>query len=285
VKFAFMLAERANFPVAFMCRELGVAASGFYAWCGRGPSKRAIEDERLIVYVRAAFEVGRGTYGSPRVHRELRAEGQPVGRHRVARLMRHDGLRVRPKRRYVVTTASRHALRVEPNTLARRFDPEAPNQVWASDITYIATRTGWVYLAVVIDLFSRLVVGWATSNTIDEELVVDALERALEARQPGPGLLHHSDRGVQYAGDIHRQLLCTWSADCSMSRKGNCWDNAVVESFFATLKRELVHGADFQSHEDAASALFEYIEVFYNRRRGHSSLDYSSPMRYERLAA
>ena len=279
-----MLAEKARFPVAFMCRQLEVSPSGFWEWCRRGPSQHALDDQRLTVHVRAAFDEGRGTYGSPRVYRALRSDGHDVGRRRVARLMRQDGLRVRPKRRFVVTTTSRHAFRVAPNLLARQFTPTAPDRVWASDITYIATRKGWLYLAVVIDLFSRLVVGWATSESIDEDLVLEALDSAFKKRAPAPGLLHHSDRGVQYAAHRHRQLLQAWSARCSMSRKGNCWDNAVVESFFATLKRELVHGADFQSQEEAASALFEYIEVFYNRRRTHSKLDYMTPVSYEDLA-
>jgi putative transposase len=286
VKFKLMATEKANFPVVFMCRQLGVTRSGFYAWCRRSlrPSKRLAANQRLLPHLRAAYERNRGTYGSPRLYRELRKEGHVVGRHRVARLMRQEKLRVRPRRRFVSTTQSRHGLRVAPNTLARCFTPEAPNRVWASDITYIPTRKGWLYLAVVLDLFSRRVVGWATSDTIDQELTIDALERALHDRRPEPGLLHHSDQGVQYASDIYRQLLCSWSAESSMSRKGNCWDNAVVESFFGTLKRELVYGADFQTQERASSRLFEYIEVFYNRRRMHTSLDYVSPAQYEDLA-
>lgn len=280
-----MLAEKAHFPVAFMCRQLQVTRSGFYAWCRRGPSRRAAADRQLLPHLRAAFELGRGSYGSPSIHRELRAQGHPVGRHRVARLMREDGLRARPARRYMHTTQSRHGYRVAPNHLDRQFNPTAPNRVWAADITYIATRRGWLYLAVVIDLFSRRVVGWSTSNCIDQELTVNALERAVEERCPGPELLHHSDRGVQYAADIYRQLLCRFEMQCSMSGKGNCWDNAPVESFFATLKRELVHGADFEDHDAAEAALFEYIEVFYNRRRRHTSLDYLSPMQYEKLAS
>ena len=279
-----MHAEKAHFPVAFMCRQLRVARSGFYAWCRRAPSARRAADKRLEPHLRAVFDEGRGTYGSPRVYRELRKGGHSVGRHRVARLMRAAGLRVRARRRFVVTTQSGHAYRVAPNTLGRRFEVEAPNRVWASDITYIPTRTGWLYLAVVLDLYSRRVVGWAARESLDEQLAVDALEQALEDRTPAPGLLHHSDRGVQYAADIYRQLLCCWEAECSMSRKGNCWDNAVVESFFATLKRELVHGADFDDRESAQSALFDYIEVFYNRQRQHTSLDYVSPTEYERLA-
>jgi putative transposase len=279
-----MLAEKAHFPVAFMCRELEVTRGGFYAWSRRGPSKRAAADRKLLPHVRTAFERGRGSYGSPSVLRELRAAGHRVGRRRVARIMREDGLRARTPRRYVQTTQSRHDFRVAPNTLARQFSPDAPDKVWAADITYVATRKGWLYLAVVIDLFSRRVVGWATSNCIDQELAIDALERAFTERTPGPGLLHHSDRGVQYAADIYQQLLCTFEARGSMSRKGNCWDNAVVESFFASLKRELVYGADFDDHDSANAALFEYIEVFYNRQRRHTSLDYLSPVQYESLA-
>ena len=280
-----MLAEKAHFPVAFMCRQLQVARSGFYAWCRRGPSRRVVADRRLLPHLRAEFDRSRGRYGSPRLHRELQAAGHDVGRHRVARLMREDGLRVRVRRRYVHTTQSRHGHRIAPNALKRQFTPVAPNRVWAADITYIATRKGWLYLAVVIDLFSRRVVGWAISDCIDQELTVNALERAVLERRPGPELLHHSDRGTQYAADLYRQLLCCYEMHCSMSRKGDCWDNAVVESFFATLKRELVHDADFDDHRQAEAALFEYIEVFYNRQRRHSSLDYMSPMEYERLAS
>jgi transposase InsO family protein len=280
-----MLAEKANYTVAFMCRQLQLARSGFYAWSRRRPSARALADRRLVPHLRAVFERARGTYGSPSVHRELRKQGHQVGRHRVARLMRDDGLRARPRRRFVHTTNSRHGHRVAPNILQRRFGPTAANRVWASDITYIPTRKGWLYLAVVLDLHSRRVVGWAAGKSLDQELAINALERAFDDRRPKPGLLHHSDRGTQYASDLYRQLLCRWSARCSMSRKGNCWDNAVVESFFATLKRELVYGADFDDHECAESALFEYIEVFYNRRRRHTTLDYLSPMEYEELAA
>jgi putative transposase len=284
VKFEFMLVEKANFPIVFMCRRLRVARSGFYAWCRRRPSARAMANRRLMPHMRAVFERARGTYGSPSVFRELRKQGHQVGRHRVARLMSQDGLRARVRRRFVHTTDSRHAHRVAPNTLRRRFNPKAVNRIWASDITYIPTRKGWLYLAVVLDLHSRRVVGWSARKNIDQELAIEALERAFEERRPAPGLLHHSDRGAQYASDVYRQLLCQWSARCSMSRKGNCWDNAVVESFFATLKRELVYGADFPDQESAQSALFEYIEVFYNRGRRHTKLDYLSPVEYEGLA-
>ena len=280
-----MQTEKANFTIAFMCRQLGVARSGYYAWCRRKESPRAVENRRLLVHIRAAHELGRGEYGSPRIHRELRATGEQVGRHRVARLMRQDQLAAKRRRRFVLTTDSSHPHRIAPNTLKRRFNPETPNRVWAADITYVATREGWLYLAVVLDLFSRRVVGWHTSRLIDQELTLTALKMAVMARRPEPGLLHHSDRGVQYAGDAYQALLASNRAICSMSRKGNCWDNAVVESFFNTLKTGLGHDVDFNSRKEATTAIFEYVEVFYNRQRRHSSLDYVSPTEYERLAS
>lgn len=280
-----MEAEKAHFPVAFMCRHLQVTRAGFYAWRARPPSARATEEQRLMVPLRTAFERARGTYGSPRVYRELRRAGHSVGRHRVARLMRKDGLRARRRRRFRIMTEGQASRRAAGNVLARDFSPPTADRAWAADITYVPTRQGWLYLAVVLDLFSRRVVGWSMSDRIDEQLAMEALEMALTMRQPAPGLLHHSDRGVQYSADGYQQLLRRWRVRCSMSRKGNCWDNAVVESFFSTLKNELVHGSDFDSRAQAKSALFEYIEVFYNRQRRHSTLDYVSPTEYERLAA
>ena len=280
-----MRTEKADFSIAFMCRQLGVARSGYYAWCRRGESRRAAANRKLLVHIRTAHQLGRGEYGSPRVHRELRAGGHEVGRHRVARLMRQDRLFGRKRRRFVHTTDSAHSHRIAPNTLQRRFKPAAPNRVWAADITYVPTRQGWLYLAVVLDLFSRRVVGWHMSSRLDQQLTLSALEMALISRRPKPGLLHHSDRGVQYASDAYQQLLTSSGALCSMSRKGNCWDNAVVESFFNTLKTGLGHDVDFTDREQATQAIFEYVEIFYNRQRRHSSLDYVSPTEYERLAS
>ncbi|MFP2962870.1 IS3 family transposase, partial [Myxococcus sp. 1LA] len=227
----------------------------------------------------------RGTYGSPRVHAELRAKGRRVSRKRVARLMGQQGLAARRTRRFVHTTDSRHTQPVASNVLARDFSADAPNRTWVTDITYVWTRQGWLYLAVVLDLFSRLVVGWAMGEFIDRHLVLGALDMALKRRRPPRGLLHHSDRGSQYSSEDYQRALASRGIECSMSRKGNCWDNAVAESFFSTLKMELVHDADFATRDQARAALFEYIEVFYNRQRRHSTLGYVSPVEYERLAS
>ena len=284
MRFAFIEAEKAAFPVTMMCRLLEVSRSGFYASRGRRESTRAGEDRRLLVNIRASHTASRGTYGSPRVHRDLVDDGVAVGRHRVARLMRHEGLRSKRRRRYRVTTNSEHRHPVAANVLERDFTADAENCKWAADITYVWTRCGWLYLAVVLDLYSRRVVGWAMSNRITRELALNALRMALTHR-PRPDLLvHHSDRGSQYASADYRRLLNANGIECSMSRRGNCWDNAVVESFFATLKTELIHHADYHSPAQARAAIFEFIEVFYNRQRRHSTLGYQTPAGFERMA-
>ncbi|WP_284665542.1 IS3 family transposase [Myxococcus sp. SDU36] len=283
VKFAFIHAQKAHFPIAFMCEQLEVSRSGYYAWAHRPQSARKTKDRELTEVVAAVHAESRRWYGSPRVFQELKARGYRVSRKRVARLMRQRGLRARARRRFVKTTDSAHSYPVAPNVLERDFSPQKPNSKWAGDITYIWTAEGWLYLAVVLDLFSRKVVGWAMSDTIDRHLVLSALTMALLNR-PAPDL-HHSDRGSQYASDDYRKLLEKQEIDCSMSRKGNCWDNAVVESFFSSLKMELVYERNFQTHEEARRALFEYIEAWYNRRRRHSSLGYVSPEEYERNAS
>jgi putative transposase len=282
VKFACIFAEKAFFPVALMCRCLQVSRAGFYAWVRRPPSERALENQRLLARVREAHDQSRRTYGSPRVHQALLANGHRAGRHRVARLMREAGLRPRQKRRWVRTTNSRHNEPVAPNTLARRFTRSAPDEAWASDITYLATAEGWLYLAVVLDLFSRRVVGWAMSDINDAALALAALEMAVECRSGRvKELLFHSDRGTQYASAKFQDALRKNGIACSMSRRGDCWDNAVAESFFATLKTELVDGRSYASRQEAKSHVFEYIEVFYNRQRLHSSLGYRSPVQAE----
>jgi putative transposase len=281
VKFEFIEAERASFPVAFMCVRLEVSSSGFYAWRKRPPSSRALEDDRLLQEIRAAHAESHGRYGSPRVHRELAAKGIHVNKHRVARLMRENGLRGRRRRRFRHTTDSNHAMPIAPNTLARDFTADAPNEVWVTDITYIPTREGWLYLAAILDLYSRRVVGWSMSDRITRQLTLDALMMALRARAPATGLVHHSDRGSQYASADYRAALAIAGIECSMSRKGDCWDNAVAESFFATLKTELVHDTDWITRAEARSAIFEYLEVFYNRQRRHSSIGYVSPEEFE----
>jgi len=260
-----------------MCRVLGVSRSGLYAWQCRGPSDRAGEDDELSRKIRASHEASRGTYGSPRVHRDLQRRGVRVGRKRVERLMRRDGLRGRIRRRFRRTTDSNHALPVAPNTLNRQFDVDAPDLVWAGDITYIRTATGWGYLAVILDLHTRLVVGWALADHMRTELVEQALIVALGKREPSSELLHHSDRGSQYASANYRSRLDALGIEVSMSRRGDCYDNAVVESFFGTLKQELVHHASWTGLAQARAAIHDYIEVFYNRQRLHSSLDYRTP--------
>jgi len=281
VKFAFILAEKAVFPVRALCRNLGVSASGFYAWCMRAESERVQRDRALSVVIVDAHRQSRGTYGSPRVHAELQALGFEVGRNRIARLMREAGLEgVRPKR-FVRTTDSKHDAPVAENILAREFDVDAPNRVWATDITYVRTWEGWLYLAVVIDLFSRRVVGWSTSEHMRTELVLDALGMALRQRAPDGELVHHSDRGTQYASDEYRRQLSAHGITCSMSRKGNCWDNAVVESFFATLKVELLDRRRWATRSAAGDAIDEYITNFYNPDRRHSHLEYLTPVEFE----
>jgi len=285
VKFGFIQTEKATYPVRMLCRTLVVSASGFYAWCRRGPSVRAQEDAALKVEIRAAHAASGRTYGSPRVHEDLKADGQQVGRKRVARLMREEGLEGQRKRRFRVTTDSGHSHPVAANELNRNFTTSAPNKVWVTDITYIWTREGWIYLAAVLDLFSRRVVGWSMDSYLDRTLALDALGMALRTRHPETGLVHHSDRGVQYASEDYRNRLREHGIICSMSRKGDCWDNAVAESFFSTLKAELVHRNDYVSRSQARASVFEYIEVFYNGRRRHSALGYVSPVAHEIAAA
>jgi transposase InsO family protein len=282
VRFAFIAAEKAYFPIALMCRLLAVSRAGFYAWRQRPMAPRTRQDQTLAVAVAAIYTDNHGRYGSPRVQMELRGRGQRSGRKRIARLMRLQGLRARPRRRYRTTTDSRHDLPVCPNLLARRFAVAQPNTVWVTDMTYIWTPQGWLYLAVIIDLFSRRVVGWSMSERIDRKLALDALRMALAQRRPPHGLIHHSDRGSQYASEDYQQLLAQHGLRCSMSRRGDCWDNAVAESFFASLKLELVYQVQWPSRAAARTALFEYLELFYNRRRRHSSLGYLSPVEFER---
>jgi transposase InsO family protein len=281
VKFAFIAVEKASFPVVVLCKVLEVSRSGFYAWTERVPSARSLEDAKLRVHIAAAYELGRGAYGAPRIHRELGAAGFNVSRKRVARLMGELGLKSRRKRRFKATTDSNHSLPVAENVLDRKFEVDAPNVAWVTDITYVWTSEGWLYLAAILDLFSRRVVGFAMSDRIDRALTLEALAAAVGRRVPNVGLVHHSDRGSQYASNDYQTALDELGVVCSMSRKGNCWDNAVAESFFATLKTELVYQRRFATREEAREAIFEFIEVFYNRQRRHSSLGYVSPIEYE----
>jgi putative transposase len=281
VKFAFIAAEKATLPVAVLCKVLDVSRSGFYASQRRGPSARVLKDEKLAVAIAAAHKVGRGAYGSPRVHKELKADGVAVGRKRIARIMGELGLAGRRRRRFKATTDSKHNLPVAENVLDRKFEVDAPNVAWVTDITYVWTAEGWLYLAAILDLFSRRVVGFAMSERIDRALVLEALRAAVGRRAPNAGLLHHSDRGSQYASGDYQDALDDLGVVCSMSRKANCWDNAVAESFFATLKTELVYTRRFATRAEAREAIFDFIEVFYNRRRRHSSLGYVSPVEFE----
>jgi putative transposase len=276
---------RGAYPVRLMCRLLGVSAAGFYAAQQRPPSARTQRDQTLRLQVRAAHTKSRRTYGAPRVHFELRAQGVPVAKKRVARLMREDGLVGLRPRRWVRTTDSAHAHPVAPNVLNRQFGVDQVtglDQVWVSDLTYVPTREGWLYLAIVLELASRRVVGWAMRETLDADLALAALRMALADRRPAPGLLHHSDRGSQYACGEYRALLAAHGLEASMSKKGDCWDNAVAESFFATVETEVIMEADWPTRDAARQAIFAYIETWYNRERRHSSLGYRSPVQYER---
>ena len=285
MRFGFIQTEKALHPVRVLCRTLAVSSAGFYAWCRRGLSLRAQEDVALKVKIRAAHVASGKRYGSPRIHAELKADGERVGRKRVARLMGEEGLEGQRKKRFRVTTDSRHSLPVAANALNRDFSVSAPNKVWVTDITYIWTREGWMYLAAILDLFSRRVVGWSIDSYLDRALALDALVMALKTRRPEPGLVHHSDRGVQYASTDYQDQLRESGIICSMSRKGDCWDNAVAESFFSTIKAELIHRTDYVNRSQARASVFEYIEVFYNARRRHSALGYLSPVEHEIAAA
>lgn len=287
MRYAFVQAHAREHAVTTMCRVLRVSKAGYYAWVARQqrpPSRRATEAAALTAAIRAVHRDSGRTYGSPRVHRELRAQGRRHGEKRVARVMRVEGLRAKTTRRFRVTTESAHAHPVAPNVLARQFTVAAnptPDRVWVGDITYLSTREGWLYLAVVLDLASRRVIGWAMRHTLDGALTRDALGMALRRRRPAPGVLHHTDRGSQYAAHEYQALLAAHAMTGSMSRSGDCWDNAVAESFFATLKRELADGADWRTRDEARTAVFQYIETWYNRRRRHSALGYRSPEQYE----
>ena len=282
MRFAFIAEEKAAFPVRLLCRTLQVSRAGFYAWQGRPPAPRARADDRLGLEIAAIYAESRQRYGSPRVHAELADRGCRTSRKRVARLMRARGLAARRRRRCRVTTHSRQPFPLAPNVLARQFDRPQPDRAWVTDITYIPTGEGWLYLAVLLDLCSRLAVGWAMSDRITDDLTLDALGMALARRRPPPGLLHHSDRGSQYASDDYQRLLAQHGIVGSMSRRGNCWDNAVAESFFATIKVELVHDATWATRAAARAELVEYLEVFYNGQRRHSALGYLSPRAFER---
>jgi putative transposase len=281
VKFVFIAAEKALYPVRMLCALLEVSRSGYYAWVDRPAAPKTISDAQLVLEIKAAMARGHGAYGSPRVHRELRARGIRVSKKRIERLMRENGLVARQKRRFVHTTDSHHEHPIAPNVLDRNFDVHAANRAWVGDVTYIPTDEGWLYLAVLLDLFSRRVVGWSTSATNDRELALRALDHALRARRPGPGLVHHTDRGSPYASDEYRRVLDDHAITASMSRTGDCYDNAVAESFFATLKAEHVDHEDFATRDTGTASVGDYIEKFYNCARRHSHVGYVSPIEFE----
>jgi transposase InsO family protein len=270
------------FSVLEMCRVLEVSRSGYYRWLKRKPSQRESDNKRLDAEIREIYDGSKGRYGSPKITEELQDRGRRVSKNRVARRMREAGLRSKVRRKYRVTTDSKHHFPVAPNLLERNFTAEFPDKVWVSDITYLATRTGWLYLTIIIDLFSRMVVGWALSSSLSHEMVVTALKRAIKNRRPGDGLIFHSDRGVQYACTDFRRELGKHHIVQSMSRKGDCWDNAVAESFFGIMKTELVYHEQYGGHQDTLHSIFEYIEAFYNRERRHSTLGYLCPVEYEK---
>jgi transposase InsO family protein len=281
MKYQFIEQYKHEFPIVVMCKILGVSESGLYAWRKRPTCQRKREDAQLAQEIRQVFVTHRGRYGSPRIHMELKDQGRSISRKRVARLMRETDMSARRKKRRVLTTRRDTSHPVAPNVLHREFTATEPNQKWATDITYIPTIQGWLYLAVILDLYSRAVVGWSMSASCDEELVAKALHMAICRRRPGEGLLHHSDRGCQYTCYTYRRRLEQAGIVISMSRKGNCWDNAVMESFFGSLKEECVGSTVYPSHEQARRSLFEYLEVYYNRQRRHSTLGYVSPLIYE----
>jgi putative transposase len=281
VKFAFILAEKALYPITVLCRVLGVSRSGFHAWRRRPQAPRVRADAQLAAQVAAVHTRSRKTYGSPRVHAELRAKGVCVGKKRVERLMRENGIQARRKRRFRKTTDSKHPHPIAPNVVARKFDVAEPNRVWATDVTAIWTVEGWLYLAVMLDLYSRRVIAWASSANNDTLLALDALRAGLRARRPAAGLVHHSDRGSPYASADYRAALASHGLVASMSRKGDCWDNAVAESFFGTLKAELVDHEQYRTRESARRSIGDYIETFYNIERRHSFLDYLNPIEFE----
>ena len=281
MRFRLIDAMKADLSVERICRVLDVSASGFYAWRSRSPSKRQFDDMVLLAHIRTQFATSNETYGSPRMHAELIEEGLTVGRHRVARLMRDNGMKALQKRRYKKTTDSTHGGPVAANLLDQDFVCDGPDRKWGADISYIWTAEGWLYLAIVLDLYARRIVGWATSDRLKKDLALKALRRAIALRQPEPGLVHHSDRGSQYCSDDYRRLLTAHGITPSMSGKGNCYDNAMVETVFKTIKSELVWRTAFQTRDAATTALGRYIDGFYNPRRRHSALGYKSPISFE----
>ena len=281
MKFAFIDSQRSMHRVDHLCSATGVSRSGYYAWRSRPESRRASKNRTLLQQIRRLHVENREAYGAVKTWRTLNDEGIPCGRHRVRRLRRENRIEARRMRRFRAAYQARNSEPAAPNHLNRQFNVSVPNRVWAGDITFISTRSGWLYLAVLLDLYSRRVVGWAMSERPDGQLVLDALSMAIAHRSPSPGLIHHSDQGIQYASRVYRNRLQAHGMRPSMSRKGNCHDNAVVESFFSTLKNEWVFHQTFQDRNQARTALFDYIELFYNRKRRHATLNNRSPVQFE----
>ena len=284
MKFQLIDKAKNEFPVHRLCGVLGVSQSGYFAWKDRPGSRRQRDDMVLLAHVRSAFALSNGTYGSPRMTRELQDNGFAVGRRRTARLMHENGLKARQKRRFKRTTDSDHAWPIAPNIIDQDFTATGPNEKWGVDISYVWTREGWLYLAVIIDLFSRKIVGWAVGDRLHRDLALAALRKALTMRRPREGLIHHSDRGSQYCSIDYQAELRRHGIRISMSGKGNCYDNAMVETFFKTLKSELVWRTVFSTRNEAERAIARYIDGFYNPVRRHSALDYLSPTQFEKLA-
>jgi putative transposase len=286
MRFRFIEDRRADYPVRILCDVLEVSPAGYYAWRSRPESRRSTANRQLVNDIKRVYRDAYGRYGSPRIHIELKAEGRGVSRGRIERLMRHHGIRaIMARPRWVRTTDSRHDLPIAPNLLDRNFVAPAPNCVWLADITYVETDQGWLYLATVMDLYSRRIVGWAMADHLRTELPLAALRMAIAAKQPGPGLIHHSDRGVQYAAGDYRKVMQSAGFQASMSRKADCYDNAPMESFFHTLKTELVHHRHYATRQEARREIFAYIEGFYNQTRRHSTIGYISPIEMELKAA
>lgn len=283
MRYQFIAEHQNEYPVTTMCRVLDVSVSGYYAWCKRLPSQHSREDAQIAREVQVAFQANRQVYGSPRIHAELRGQGRRCGRKRIARLMRELQLSAQLPRHRTITTKSEKGVRVADHVLQRDFHADEPNRKWVTDTTYIWTSEGWLYLAVVLDLFSRLVVGWSMASIQDATLVEQALHMALTRRHPQAGLLHHSDRGSTYTAESYQEILKQEGIQVSMSRTGNCYDNAAMESFFHSFKGECIDRERFQTRAQARHTTFEYIECFYNRTRRHSTLNYLSPVMYEQL--
>lgn len=285
MKYAFIEAHRSEFPVSLMCKVLGVSRSGFFDWKRRDSSEKEARKNSLVVKISKIHLGSKKIYGSPRVYKTLKGLGEKCSKTTVERLMRENGIRSKIKRKFKATTNSNHTLPVAPNLVKRDFTADAPNKLWCTDITYLWTEEGWLYLAAIIDVFTRKVVGWAMKDHLTLPLALEALEMAVRRQNPSPGLVHHSDRGCQYAAHEYQAELRRHGFICSMSRRGQCWDNALAESFFHSLKTEHVYHERFSTRAEAKSSVFEWIEVFYNRQRIHSAIGFVSPACYERRAA